>query len=66
MLSGKRQIVLINIWFIHLMYKDYQNQLLNAPLEFTMAAKQSTVVITLPMPDGSWNNFYGRVAHYAT
>ncbi len=57
MLSGKRQIVPDKYMVYTLDVQGLKNQLLNAPLEFTMAAKQSTVVITLPMPDGSWNSF---------
>ena len=57
MLSGKRQIVPDKYKVYTLDVQGLKNQLLNAPMEFTMAAKQSPVVITLPMPDGSWNSF---------
>ena len=49
MLSGKRQIVPDKYKVYTLDVQGLKNQLLNAPMEFTMAAKQSPVVITLPL-----------------
>ena len=57
MLSGKRQIIPDKYMVYTLDVQGLRNQLLNAPMEFTVPVKQSPVVIELPMPDGSWNSF---------
>ena len=47
----------VNHRLLSLDYEQLKNELANAPMEFTAAAKNSPVTITLPMPDGSYEVF---------
>ncbi len=42
---------------VNLNFDELKNHLENAPIEFTEAAKNNPLLLTLPMPDGTMQNF---------